>query len=283
MATKRSEYRLIVLCMTLLQALLLVPPGNTRAADRPADHTTVDVAIVLAADVSASMTEEELEFQRIGYAEALRSIDVLTAIRTGYAGRIAVTYVEWSGNGSARVVVNWTVIDNSTSVAEVAETIRSFTSIPSRRGGGARTSISHALRFGVAQFSKLPWAATRHVIDISGDGINNDGGPVEAARDLALDAGIAINGLPIGNDSNSGEPISAYYARAVIGGENAFIEPAASIRDFQIALQRKLQREIANLDGMSTKAASITPAQGASSQHATMERLARHGAARDDG
>lgn len=283
MATKHAEYRVKALCLGLLQLLPLAMSGDAHADERLMDRAPVDLAIVLAADVSASMTEEELELQRTGYADALRSVDVLAAIRTGYAGRIAVTYVEWSGDGAARVVVNWTVVDDSASIAGVAETIRSFFTAPSRRGRIGRTSISHALRFSVAQFGKLPWAAKRHVIDISGDGINNDGGPVEDARAVAIDAGIAINGLPIGDDVNRGEPISAYYARAVIGGENAFIEPATSIRDFQIALERKLRREIANLGGNSVTAASLGPAQGVSSQDATAERITSFGAAHSDG
>lgn len=255
-----AQYAVISLCMASLRTLAVALAMTVHAsADKlPADRTHVDLAIVLAADVSASMTEEEVVLQRKGYAEALISPDVRAAIRRGYMGRIAVTYIEWSSEGAARVIVKWTIIDDSASIAEVAETIRTSVTAASRRGRGGRTSISYALSFSTALFDQLPWASARRVIDISGDGINNDGGPVGVARSAALDAGIAINGLPIGNDAIGGETISQYYAREVIGGYNAFVEPAASVGDFRIALERKLEREIANLDPQAIPAPWMT-------------------------
>lgn len=244
MGIKSTGYLACLLPLTLMSTF--VPASNGSATD--AGHA-VDLALVLAADVSSSMTQVEVALQRDGYADALLSPSVLAAIRSGAHKRIAVTYLEWSGEGMAQIVVKWTLLDTGASVEQVAETIRSFVAEPSRRSRAGRTSISYALRYSSYQFRSLPWQAERRVIDISGDGINNDGEEVEPARAEALGSRITINGLPIGNGVNGGEPLTDYYARAVIGGDNAFIEPVASLRDFEIAMERKLQREIANLDG----------------------------------
>lgn len=244
MGTKPTGYRSYLLPLTLVSCIVSASSGSATDADR-----AVDLALVLAADVSSSMTRVEVALQRDGYADALLSPSVLAAIRGGAHKRMAVTYLEWSGEGMAQVVVKWTILDTASSVEQVAETIRSFVAEPSRRSRAGRTSISYALRYSAYQFRSLPWQTERRVIDISGDGINNDGDEVEPARAEALGSRITINGLPIGNGVNGGEPLSDYYARAVIGGDNAFIEPVASVRDFEIAMERKLQREIANLDG----------------------------------
>lgn len=219
----------IFILIFLLQALIL-------SEEAKSEDLLVDIALVLAADASSSMTGDELKLQRNGYADALQSPAVLAAIRSGPNRRIAVTYLEWSGEGVAQVVVKWTVVDSSASIEQVARAIRSYVSVPSRKARTGRTSISYALSLSAYQFQTLPWITLRRVIDVSGNGVNNDGGAVDAARARALDFGITINGLPIGNDVDDGESIADYYARAVIGGDNAFIEPAASIRDFQIAL-----------------------------------------------
>jgi hypothetical protein len=221
-------------------AVMLFLSLDASAEDRP-----VDLALVLAADVSHSISHEELELQREGYADALLSPPVLGAIREGPYGRIAVTYVEWSGEGAASVGVNWTTVDGIAAMKEVADQIRSFVpGAPKGRRAG-RTSISYALRFSVSLFDRLQRPAGRRVIDISGDGVNNDGESLATARGPALQAGVTINGLAIGDDVTDGETITDYYAREVIAGPDSFVEPAASLRDFQVALERKLWREIA--------------------------------------
>jgi hypothetical protein len=138
------------------------------------------------------------------------------------------------------------MVEDIETLRRVAEQIRSFAPpAPKSRSRAGRTSISYALRFSSSLLDQLEGPADRRVIDISGDGVNNDGESVETARAFAVEAGATINGLPIGNDVTAGEPIESYYAREVIGGRGAFVEHAASFEDFQAALERKLWREIA--------------------------------------
>jgi hypothetical protein len=232
-----------------MAAAWIVGAGATTMASSPNAHAEsprVDIALVLAADVSTSMTRKELELQREGYANALVSPSILQAIRDGAEGRIAIAYVEWSGEAATAVGVNWTLVGEIGTLRKVAEQIRSFAPpAPPSRSRAGRTSISYALRFSSSLLDQLEWPAGRRVIDISGDGVNNDGESVEIARAFAVRAGATINGLPIGDDVTDGEPIEDYYAREVIGGGGAFVEHAASVEDFQAALERKLWREIA--------------------------------------
>jgi len=172
-------------------------------------------------DVSGSIDEEEAALQRRGYVAALQDERVLAAIRSGYHGRIAVTYVEWAG----------------------AQSI----------GTGAWTSISGAIAFALERFAASPHAGRRRVIDISGDGPNNHGPFVLEARERAVKAGITINGLPIINDRPSrwGLPpfpeLDLYYEDCVIGGRGAFIVVADGFEDFAASIRRKLILEIAGL------------------------------------
>jgi len=163
--------------------------GDAAARDR-----RVDIALVLAADVSSSITREELLLQREGYADALLSPSVLEAIREGPEGRVAIAYIEWSGEAAAAVGVSWTTVDTVETMKGVAERIRSFVS-PPPKGRTGRTSISYALRFSVWLLDQFQQRATRRVIDVSGDGVNNDGGSLAIARAIAMRGGITINGL----------------------------------------------------------------------------------------
>jgi hypothetical protein len=210
-----------------------------------AQDIEVDLELVLLADVSRSMTERELEIQRRGYAEALISPVVFKAIQTGLLQRIALTYVEWAG--SQEVIVAWRLIETQADLDRFAEdlTVRFD---PSLR----RTSISEALLFGAESMRRNLFTGLRQVIDISGDGPNNQGRGVEVARDAVLSRGIVINGLPLMTREGMGlqwhlDDLDVYYRNCVIGGPGSFAIPVLDWADFAEAVRRKLVLEIAGL------------------------------------
>ena len=235
--------------------LILLLIASVLPATTAAQETEVDVELFLAVDVSRSMTEEELDIQRLGYAEALTSPDVLKAIQGGLLGQIAITYVEWAGTGSQRVVIPWRLLSNADQAEDIATTIAT-----THDGGMERTSISGALEYAVADFEGNGFAGLRRVIDVSGDGPNNQGAPVTRARDAAIAEGITINGLPLmTEDALShiwGIPdLDAYYVRCVIGGPGSFVIPVLDWQAFAPAVKRKLILEISQVP------AQIVPVQ----------------------
>jgi Protein of unknown function (DUF1194) len=205
----------------------------------------VDVELVLAVDISYSMDMEEQKLQRDGYIQALTSPEVLKAIRGGLTGKIAVTYFEWAGVNTQRVVVPWQIIDGpETADAFVAR----LNATPISRW--SRTSVSGAILYGQELFENNGFDAARRVLDISGDGPNNSGGPVLEARDRAVKSGIAINGLPImiynGRRSVFDmDDLDDYYSDCVIGGPGAFMIAIKERDQFVAATRTKILREIA--------------------------------------
>jgi Protein of unknown function (DUF1194) len=207
----------------------------------------VDVELVLAVDISYSMDMEEQKLQREGYIQALSSPEVLKAIRAGMTGKIAVTYFEWAGSTTQRIVVPWQVIDGP----ETADAfIAKLTAAPISRW--YRTSISGAILFGQELFENNGFDSPRRVLDISGDGANNNGSPVADARDRALRSGIVINGLPImiynGRRSVFDmDDLDDYYTDCVIGGPGSFMIAIKERDQFVAATRTKILREIADL------------------------------------
>ncbi len=230
----------------LLWAAAALAPGIIVANPGPARAQLVDLELILAVDISGSVDDEEAELQRAGYVAALMDKDVIRAIQSGRRGRIALTYVEWAGDYFRSTLVDWTVIDG----AEAAQAFaRRLAKIP--LNVQMWTSISGAIDYGLERFNFNPYRGRRRVLDISGDGPNNDGGPANLARDRAVEAGIVINGLPIinGRPSRYGYPpmphLDHYYRDCVIGGFGAFIVVANTFNDFARAIRRKLILEIA--------------------------------------
>jgi hypothetical protein len=222
--------------------ILLAAAPAARGADVP-----VDLELVLAADVSRSIDDVEHALQREGYAEALTSREVLRAIRGGVLGAIAVTFVEWAGVDEADVVAGWMVIRDAASAVRFAQVLRDTPRLV--RGS---TSISGAIDRAATLFDNNGIEGTRRAIDVSGDGINVSGRPVEEARDEAVARRITINGLPIVNDRPSRPPwpeppIDQYYRDHVIGGPGAFFVVAKDFASFGEAVRRKLVREIVGL------------------------------------
>ena len=190
--------RVVVALLSL--ALTLGPPA-VRAAE------PVDLLLVLAADVSRSVTEPKFKLQREGAAAAITHPDVVKAITSGPNRRIAICFVEWATAGQQNVVIDWTLIGDAESArgfgGKLVELPRSFS---------GSTSISHAIDFSVAQLERAPFKAERRVIDVSGDGTNNSGRPVGDARDEALAKGITINGLVILTPLSEVVPPRAYQS-----------------------------------------------------------------------
>ncbi|SFO92755.1 Protein of unknown function [Mesorhizobium sp. NFR06] len=221
----------------LALALWLTPAAS------PAEP--VDVELVLAVDVSLSMSPAELEIQRHGYAAALTHDNVLKAIADGVYGKIAVTYVEWAGTTWQRVIVPWTVIANRNDAEKVVAQLNARPPDSARR-----TSISGALSFGSDLFAESGFQGTKRVIDVSGDGPNNQGAPVDLTRDEVVKQGITINGLPLmtrGGFSSAFDVanLDRYYSDCVIGGPGAFMIPVNDWTQFPEAIRRKLVLELA--------------------------------------
>ncbi len=197
------------------------------------------LAIVMAVDVSASVTAESYILQRDGIALAFADPRLLEDIAAAPGG-IEALVLEWSDPDNIAVTVGWTQIGDHRSAAAFAAAVRATT----RRSHGL-TAIGPALAAAAAQFDRMPQPAARRVIDISGDGMANLGPPPQALRDVLVKRGITINGLAILTD----EPwLEDYYRHNVIGGAGAFVMAARDFRSFTDAILRKLEREVAGAE-----------------------------------
>jgi hypothetical protein len=207
---------------------------------------SVDVELIIAVDVSYSMDMDELAVQREGYAQAIVSKEFLQALKTGPNGKVALTYFEWAASNDQKIIIPWRVIDGPETADAVADEILRT---PIRRA--SRTSISGAIYFAMPLFDENPYRGLRRVIDISGDGPNNNGAPVTPARDEALSKGIVINGLPImvkepSYSTMDIDNLDWYYEDCVIGGPGSFVVPIKDREKFKEAIRTKLTQEVAN-------------------------------------
>ena len=214
-----------------------------------AEDDEVDLLLVLAADVSRSVDERKFRLQREGYAAAIADPRVLRAMSGGPKGRIAITFVEWATDSEQTVVVDWTPIGSEAEAKGVAIRVRD-----APRSHNGRTSISAAIDYAIAHLGRSPFKGPRRVIDVSGDGTNNSGRPVTAARDAAIALGVTINGLvilsdvPLATNPMHTHPpggLTAYYQNNVIGGPDAFVVEAENFELFGQLLISKLIKEIA--------------------------------------
>ncbi len=233
-------------CASIVLALTIATSGvaPTRAAE------PVDLLLVLAADVSRSVDSQKFQLQRDGYAAALTNARVLDAIRAGRHGRIGVLFLEWSGLGNQKVVIDWTMIDGTKAAQAFGDRL-----LESPRSFADRTSISGGIDAAVAQFAAAPFSAERRTIDVSGDGTNNAGRDVGQARDEALALGITINGLVIlsetplpWNPEHTNPPggLAKYYRDNVTGGPGSFVLEAKDFNSFGQAIIKKMIAEIAD-------------------------------------
>ena len=244
----RHERRLSIAAVAVLAAVAALP---ARAA---AQARTVDVAIALAADVSRSIDDEEFELQRKGYAAALTSPQFVQAIQSGVHGAVALCFIEWAGPGQQALVARWMVIRDGEGATDFAKML-----LAAPRSFAGRTAIGDGIDFASAQIAAGDIAATRRVIDVSGDGTNNSGRPVTAARDDATAKGVTINGLAIINEKTGGiqgtflfghtHPpggLPNYYRDNVVGGPGAFVLQISNFETFAQAMTNKLLTEISD-------------------------------------
>jgi Protein of unknown function (DUF1194) len=220
-------------------------PSSTPQLADTKDSPSVDVELVIAVDVSYSMDLDELAVQREGYAQAIVSKEFLQAMKSGPHSKIAVSYFEWSASSDQKIIIPWRVIDGPESADAVANEIMKT---PVRRG--SRTSISGAINFAMPLFDENPYRGLRRVIDISGDGPNNNGEPVAGPRDAALAKGIVINGLPImvkepSHSTMDIDNLDWYYEDCVIGGPGSFVVSIKDRDKFKEAIRAKLILEVA--------------------------------------
>jgi hypothetical protein len=232
-------------CVLALATLGVIGPAVASAAEQ------VDLLLVLASDVSRSVDHPKFLLQREGYAAAVADPHVLDAIKSGPHQRIALCFVEWSGFGAQKLVIDWTMIDGAPAARKFGDQL-----IELPRSFADRTSISGGIEFAVAQLEHAPFEAQRRTIDVSGDGTNNAGRDVKLARDEALAKGIVINGLVILSDrpvpwnaehTNPPGGLDKYYQDNVVGGPGAFVLVAENFNSFGRAIIKKLIAEIALL------------------------------------
>jgi hypothetical protein len=214
------------------------PAGGARPA---ATGAPVDVLLVLALDASGSLSDERFTLQREGHARAVASAAFVRAVRSGWCGRVALTVVEWSSQDRQDQTVPWSLVeDRETAQRFAAALLRAPRPIP------GFTSISGAISFAVGLLARAPFQAAQRVIDISGNGTNNDGRSVAEARDAAVAVGCTVNGLPI---LDAVDDLDAYFTRQVIGGRRAFVVVAQDFASVSEAILRKLLVEIAAAPG----------------------------------
>jgi hypothetical protein len=245
---------------TAFLAFAGLAPATAQNADPfPNTGPDVDVALVLAVDISFSMDLDELNLQRSGYIEALTSPLVLDAIRKGMVGKVAVTYIEWAGVNTRHVIADWSIIEDQASAEAFVKQLREA---PIRRA--RRTSVTTAIEFSVDRLKQAQVRPIRRVIDISGDGPNNEGGLVTRARDAAVEAGVVINGLPIVIKRGWTSPydvdnLDDYYRDCVIGGPGSFMLTITEKAQFAPAIKQKILRELAT---PTQNDITATPARG---------------------
>ncbi|RST81721.1 DUF1194 domain-containing protein [Aquibium carbonis] len=254
-----SRHPILFAAACLVGAFLVAAP--LAAQTHPEDDEVVDVELVLAVDVSLSMSPMELELQRDGYAAALVHDQVMRAIKDGVHGKIAVVYFEWAGDFMQHVVVPWTRISSE---AEAQAFVAQMTASPPR--SARRTSISGALLYADRLFDNSGYRGLKRVIDVSGDGPNNQGEPVAETRDAITAKGITINGLPLmtsGGFASSFDvnDLDVYYQNCVIGGPGAFVIPVNDWSQFPEAIRRKLVLELA-MDQPAWPAPTLGPVKG---------------------
>lgn len=244
----RNQRRLSIAALAVLAAAAMVPARTV------AQTQAVDVAISLAADVSRSIDDEEFELQRKGYAAAITSPQFVQAIQSGVHGAVVLCFIEWAGPGQQALVVRWMVIRDGEGATDFAKML-----LAAPRSFAGRTAIGDGIDFAAAELAAGSFTAARRVIDVSGDGTNNSGRPVTAARDDATAKGITVNGLAIINEKTGGiegtflyghtHPLGGlptYYRNNVIGGPGAFVRQIVNFDTFAQAMTDKLLTEISD-------------------------------------
>jgi hypothetical protein len=221
-----------VRCATLLFGFIVAifHPGVSKAQE------TVDLELVLAVDVSGSVDGEEFALQMGGVAQAFRDPSVIQAIENATPRGIVVAVVLWSSSEWQAVAVDWRRVTGRDDAHAFAMAVEA-----APREFSGNTAIASAIDFSVREFEGNGYEGARRVIDVSGDGISNDGPDTAPARDRAVERGITINGLVIVENNL---PARKFYREEVIGGPGAFAMDARGFADFGRIFKRKLLKEI---------------------------------------
>ncbi|MCR9257640.1 MAG: DUF1194 domain-containing protein [Alphaproteobacteria bacterium] len=217
--------------LALLAVLLLTLPPRTVPG-----QAVVELHLVMAFDVSASVNDVEYDLQRTGTALAFNDTDIRAAIG-GAPGGIAVTVIQWASDNHQAVALPWVTLRED---ADIDALVSALIVLPRQLPGG-NTMIHGGLAFAGEQFAGAPGTARRRVIDIAGNGHADNLRKTHTVRDRLVDAGITINGLAI---EEHGDDLTSYFHANVIGGPGAFVETARDFPDFGDAMRRKLLREI---------------------------------------
>lgn len=198
----------------------------------------VDLALVLAFDGSASVTYESFGLIASGTAAALRDEIVAAGLLGGPHGAALVCLMLWSGSGDQEVLTGWTRIDSAQSLADFADQVEN---VPRIVRAGA-TAIGAALLLCEKLLADAPAKSDRQIIDVAGDGRNNEGPDPAPIRDRLVEAGVVINGLCILHE----EPdLLESYRREVVGGMGAFALICQDYGGFAQAMRQKLRQEVA--------------------------------------
>ena len=246
--------RIAKILFAMIVAALALRPATVRAGE------DVDLLLLLAADVSRSIDSAKFQLQREGYAAAISDPRVLDAIRSGHSGRIGLSFVEWSGVGAQHVVIDWMTIRDGATAKDFGDRL-----IEAPRSFADRTSISGVIDFALGEFDQAPFQSPRRTLDISGDGTNNAGREVGAARDDAVGKDVTINGLVILSDNpmswnpdhtNPPGGLENYYRNNVIGGPGAFVVVAQNFNSFGQAIIAKMIAEVAQAQQPRTRRAA---------------------------
>ena len=230
----KTPYVFIAVLIVLLIASTIFSSRKTWAL------SDVDLVLLLALDVSASIDIREYQLMTEGLANALSSVQVAQAVGAGKSGAIAISVMQWSGFQEQEVKIKWTRVSSHQDLVKLSGQVRRMT----RRYHGGATDIGGAIKFSRKLVNSAPFITTRKTIDIAGDGTNNVNQSPATERDITVNSGITINGLAI-----IGEAVTLvdFYTRFVIGGNLAFVENARDYDSFETAMHRKLLREIGSL------------------------------------
>lgn len=220
----------LMMRFVFLFCMLLGPPSGAQAQQE------IELHLVLAFDVSASVNDAEFALQRQGTVEALRSIRIRAAIENAPGG-VAVSIVQWSSIGQQALGLDWVHLQTPLDIDRFADEVAAM---PRRLPGGG-TMIHAGLTFAAEMFETAPGTARRQVIDLSGNGRTDDEPALLETRDRLNSQGIVINGLAIEEDHGD---LTWYFYRLVAGGAGAFVETASDFPVFEKAMERKLYREI---------------------------------------
>jgi len=246
--------RTIVLPILAFAAMLVAAgavPKTARAQEK------VDLELVIAADGSGSIDDEELALQRRGYANAVTDPTLLSLMTGGLYGKTAILYVEWGAADSVHTIVDWTIIAGKEDAEGFARRLET-----APRMAYGYNAISAAIDYAVIQFETNGIEGLRRIIDVSGDGPNINARPVTMARDDAVARGITINALVVktrggGFRGPGGMPLDEHYRQHVIGGIGAFVRIADKDTSFAEAVRNKMLLEVAS--GIPQTAAGPAP------------------------